>query len=189
MPTIVYLHGFNSSPQSHKIGQMRQWLQQHRPDIRLIAPYIAMNAARVAEVIAEQMALYPDANLVGSSLGGYYATWASAVFGRKAVLINPAVEPYRRFRHYINTEQQNLYTGEKYILTPEMVAELEPLDVGALAQPSRLWVLLQTGDETLDYRHAAERYAASPQLVEQGGDHAFSTFEQHIPAIIHFLSH
>ena len=57
MPTIVYLHGFNSSPQSHKIGQMRQWLQQHRPDIRLIAPYIAMNAARVAEVIAEQMAL------------------------------------------------------------------------------------------------------------------------------------
>lgn len=188
MTTIVYLHGFNSSPQSHKIQQMRVWLEQNRPDIHFVTPFIAMNAARVAEIIREQMELYPDANLVGSSLGGYYATWASATFGRKAVLINPATSPYSRFNSYLG-EQQNLYTGEKYILTPEMVAELAPLEMGELAQPSTLWVLLQTGDETLDYRHAAERYATSPQLVEQGGDHSFTTFEQHIPAIIHFLTH
>lgn len=188
MPTIVYLHGFNSSPQSHKIQQMRHWLQQHRPDIHLVTPFIATNAARVAEIIHEQMTLHPQANLVGSSLGGYYATWASATFGRKAVLINPATKPYSRFTSYIG-EQQNLHTGEKYILTTEMVAELEPLEVGELAQPQKLWVLLQTGDEVLDYRHAAERYATSPQLVEQGGDHSFSTFEQHIPSIVHFLTH
>lgn len=188
MSTILYLHGFNSAPQSHKVSQLRDWLARHRPDIRLLAPDIATNAARVAVIIREHLEAYPDANLVGSSLGGYYATWASAVFGRKAVLINPAVAPYERFHAYLG-EQQNLYSGEKYILTTEMVAELQPLEAGALAQPQRLWVLLQSGDETLDYRDAMARYARSPMLVEEGGNHAFDTFEAHIPAIVHFLTH
>jgi len=129
MSTILYLHGFNSSPQSHKVSQLRDWLARHRPDVLLLAPDIATNAARVAVILREHLEAYPDANLVGSSLGGYYATWASAVFARKAVLINPAVAPYERFHAYLG-EQQNLYSGEKYILTTEMAAELQPLEAG-----------------------------------------------------------
>lgn len=188
MTTIVYLHGFNSSPQSHKVQQTQIWLAQHRPDIRFIAPFIATHASAVAQVVGDLLQQYPDAHLIGSSLGGYYATWASATFQRKAVLINPAVRPYARFHAYLG-EQQNLYTGEKYILTPEMVAELVPLEVGELARPEALWVLLQSGDETLDYRDAVARYAHCPMLVEEGGNHAFDTYDQHIPAIIHFLTH
>ena len=188
MPVIVYLHGFNSSPQSHKVGQMRDWLAAHRPEIRFVAPMIAFNAARVAGILRDLMAEYPEAALVGSSLGGFYATWAAQTFGRKAVLINPAVRPHTRFHTYLG-EQQNLYTGEKYILTTEMVAELNPLALENLPEPSRLWVLLQTGDETLDYRDARNYYAACPQLVEEGGDHSHTTFAAHIPAIVHFLTH
>lgn len=188
MPAILYLHGFNSSPQSHKTRLMRDWLSRFRPDVRFITPDIACNAARVAGIIREALDAYPDAGIVGSSLGGYYATWASATFGRKAVLINPAIRPYERFHAYLG-EQQNFHTGEKYLLTTEMVAELQPLEAGALAHPERLWVLLQSGDETLDYRDALTRYSASPMLVEEGGNHAFDTFESHIPAVVHFLTH
>lgn len=188
MPTILYLHGFNSSPRSHKVGLMRDWLARHRPDIRFIAPDIATHASRVAAIIREQLEAHPDAHLVGSSLGGYYATWAAAAYGCKAVLINPAVAPYERFQAYLG-EQQNLYSGEKYLLTTEMVAELRPLEAGELAHPGRLWVLLQSGDETLDYRDALARYARCPMLVEEGGNHAFDTFDAHIPAIVHFLTH
>lgn len=188
MSTILYLHGFNSSPHSHKTCLMREWLSRNRPDIRFLTPDIAVNAARVADIICEHLEAFPDANLVGSSLGGFYATWAATRFDRKAVLINPAVRPYERFYAYLG-EQQNFHTGEKYVLTTEMVAELQPLEAGALARPERLWVLLQSGDETLDYRDARQRYARSPMLVEEGGNHAFDTFELHIPAIVHFLTH
>ncbi len=188
MSTILYLHGFNSSPRSHKVGLMREWLARHRPDIRFIAPDIATHASRVATIIRERLEEHPEAQLVGSSLGGYYATWAAAAFGRKAVLINPAVAPYNRFHAYLG-EQQNFHTGEKYVLTTEMVAELQPLEAGELARPECLWVLLQSGDETLDYRDAVRRYARSPMLVEEGGDHAFDSFERHLPAIVHFLTH
>ena len=188
MSTILYLHGFNSSPQSHKIGLMAAWLANHRPHIRLIAPFIAFNADRVVATVSAILDEYPDANLIGSSLGGYYATWASQVRGRKAVLINPAVRPHERFDAYLG-EQQNIHTGEKYILTTEMVAELRPLSLDSLSRPDRLWVLLQTGDETLDYRDAQTYYAACPQLVEEGGDHSHTTFTDHIPSIVHFLTH
>jgi predicted esterase YcpF (UPF0227 family) len=188
VPSILYLHGFNSSPQSLKTRQMRDWLLRHRPDIRFLTPDIACSGSQVAGIIREILTEYPEASVVGSSLGGYYATWASAAFGRKAVLINPAVRPYDRFHAYLG-EQQNFHTGEKYLLTTEMVAELQPLEVGALTHPERLWVLLQSGDETLDYRDALARYAASPMLVEEGGNHAFDSFEAHLPAIVHFLTH
>lgn len=186
MPTLIYIHGFNSSPQSHKAGLLHQWLALHRPDIHFIAPDLNIFPAQVAELLANLVQQYPQAGLLGSSLGGFYATWLNQCYGNKAVLVNPAVKAYDLLsgllgdKHYLHTE-----TG--HILTVEHVQQLLALEVDALNTPERLWVLLQTGDETLDYTLALAKYPHSPLLVEQGGNHAFDTFEHHISAIIDFL--
>ncbi len=186
MPTLIYIHGFNSSPLSHKAGLLRDWLAQHRPDIQFVAPDLNRVPVQVAASLAELVRQYPDAGLLGSSLGGFYATWLHQQFGNKAVLINPAVKAYNLLSGLLG-EQRNYHTGAGYILTEEHVKQLLALEVDVLATPEQLWVLLQTGDETLDYRLALAKYPLSPLLLEEGGNHAFDTFEQHIPAIIHFL--
>ncbi len=188
MPTLIYIHGFNSSPQSHKAGLLRAWLAQHRPDIQFIAPDLNMFPEQVADLLATLVRQYPHAGLLGSSLGGFYATWLNQHYGNKAVLINPAVKAYDLLSKLLG-EQTNYHTGVGYILTVDHVKQLLALEVDALHTPERLWLLLQTGDETLDYHLALAKYPHSPQLVEQGGNHAFDSFEQHIPSIIEFLTH
>ena len=186
MPTLIYIHGFNSSPQSHKAGLLREWLAQHRPDIQFIAPDLNIFPEQVAALLANLVQQYPDAGLLGSSLGGFYATWLNQHYGNKAVLINPAVKAYDLLTELLG-EQKNYHTGTGYILTVDHVQQLLALEVDALHTRERLWVLLQTQDETLDYRLALAKYPHSARLVEEGGSHAFDTFEQHIPAIVYFL--
>ena len=186
MPTLIYIHGFNSSPQSHKAGLLRAWLSHNRPDIRFIAPDLDQFPAQAAQLLAYLVQQYPDAGLLGSSLGGFYATWLNQHYGNKAVLINPAVKAYNLLSELLG-EQRNYHTGAGYTLTVDHVQQLLALEVDALHTPERLWVLLQTADETLDYRLALSKYPHSPRLVEEGGNHAFDSFEPHIPAIVHFL--
>ena len=188
MPTLIYIHGFDSSPQSHKAGLLRHWLAKYRPDVQFIAPDLNVFPQQAAQRLAELMQQYPQAGLLGSSLGGFYATWLNQHYGNKAVLINPAVKAYDLLSALLN--EQGVYQTEKgYILTQHQVNELLALEVDALHTPERLWLLLQTGDETLDYHLALAKYPHSPQLVEQGGHHAFDSFEQHIPSLIEFLTH
>ncbi|MCB1673678.1 MAG: esterase YqiA [Moraxellaceae bacterium] len=186
MSTLIYIHGFNSSPQSHKAGLLRQWLAQYRPDIDFITPDLNVFPKQAIQLLAQLVQQYPQAGLLGSSLGGFYATWLNQHYGNKAVLINPAVKAYDLLSTMLG-EQRNYHTGKGYILTQAQVDELLAIEVDALMYPQRLWVLLQTADETLDYRLALAKYPQSPMLVEQGGNHAFDSFEHHIPAIIDFL--
>ncbi len=188
MPILIYIHGFNSSPQSHKAGLLRQWLAIHRPDIQFIAPDLNLVPQQAAQLLADLVQQYPQAGLIGSSLGGFYATWLNQQYGNKAVLINPAVKAYELLSTMLG-EQRNYHTNHGYILTQSQVDELLALEVDVLNTPERLWVLLQTGDETLDYHLALAKYPHSPLLLEEGGSHAFDSFEQHIPAIIDFLTH
>lgn len=186
MSTLIYIHGFNSSPQSHKAGLLRQWIAQYRPDIEFITPDLNIFPKQAINLLAQLVQQYPQAGLLGSSLGGFYATWLNQHYGNKAVLINPAVKAYDLLSTLLG-EQRNYHTGKGYILTQAQVDELLAIEVDALKYPERLWILLQTADETLDYRLALAKYPHSPMLVEEGGNHAFDSFEHHIPAIIDFL--
>jgi len=123
--------------------------------------------------------------LVGSSLGGYYATHLAERHGLKAVLINPAVNPHQLFDGYLGT-QQNLYTGESWELTHDHVAALAELEVPAPQDPQRIQVWLQTGDETLDYRRAQTFYRACALRIEAGGDHSFQGFTSRLPALLSY---
>jgi uncharacterized protein len=121
---------------------------------------------------------------VGSSLGGFYATYLAEKHGAKAVLINPAIKPHEGLRGYLGA-QKNLHTGEPYELTEAHLREWQALEV-ARVTPSRYLLLVETGDEVLDYREAVRHYAGADQVVMQGGDHSLQSFPNHLPRILEF---
>ena len=122
--------------------------------------------------------------LLGSSLGGFYATWLAEKHGLKAVLINPAIDPHVGLRDYLGS-QQNLHTGEPYELTEAHLREWEQLYVPRV-NPERYLLIVETGDEVLDYRRAVERYAGAEQVVVPGGDHSLQSFPRHLARILEF---
>ena len=124
-----------------------------------------------------------DLTLVGSSLGGFYATVAAERLGCRAALLNPAVHPARHFDRYLGP-QANLYTGERFTLTQAHIDELRAMDVPAITRPGRYWLFVETGDEVLDYREAVAFYAGALQDVVTGGDHSLVSFPECIPDLV-----
>ena len=187
---LLYIHGFNSSPLSHKANVMKEYCAQHRPDIKVVVPQLPCFPEQAAQCLLDLVEQYRNdyqIGLVGSSLGGYMSTWLNSQFGFKAVVVNPAVKPYELLLDYLG-EQENPYTHERYILEPHHIDELKVLDVAELSNPSDFWLLQQTEDEVLDYRQAVEKFAQSKQTVEPGGDHSFVDFERYPQQIIEFLA-
>jgi hypothetical protein len=179
---IVYLHGFNSSPHSHKAQVMGKYMAERGLAHEFACPALA---PRAADAIREaEKYLTKGVCFVGSSLGGFYATHLAEKHGARAVLINPAVEPHVGLRAYLGP-QKNLHTGEPYQLTEAHLREWESLYV-ARVTPQRYLLLVETGDEVLDYRRALERYAGAEQVVIPGGDHSLQSFPQHLPRILEF---
>jgi predicted esterase YcpF (UPF0227 family) len=125
---------------------------------------------------------------MGSSLGGFYATWLAARRGCKAVLLNPAIDPARDLAKYIGEQTAWHDPDERFHFAPEFVDELRSLEVGALPHPERAWALIAKGDEVLDWREMTARYPASQQLVMEGSDHAISNFESYLPQVLEFLN-
>jgi predicted esterase YcpF (UPF0227 family) len=132
----------------------------------------------------ERLGIGPSTCLVGSSLGGFYATYLAEKHGARAVLINPAIEPHIGLRTYLGP-QKNLYTGEPYELTERHLEAWARLVVPAI-RPQRYLLIVETGDEVLDYRQAVERYAGARQIVVPGGDHSLRSFPDHLPTILQF---
>jgi uncharacterized protein len=189
---IVYLHGFRSSPASIKATALARAVDALPASVRplLHVPFLRHGpAANMAETIAWIDAHVSDPRerltLVGSSLGGFYATVLAERYAARAVVVNPAIRPHEDLRPYIGA-QTNLYTGETFVVAAAHFAELAAMAAGPLREPRRYWLMVQTGDEVLDYREAIAFYAGAHQLIEGGGDHAFIGFERQIPAILRF---
>ena len=187
--TVIYLHGFNSSPHSYKASFLGSFLQSHAYDCNYIVPELPVSPYDVDIVISDlinrQLALGSVA-LIGSSLGGYYAIHFAEKFGLSAALINPAVKPYELLGDYLG-ENTNFHTGERYILKKAHMSELLALDVSVVSHPECLFLLTQTADQTLDYREAVEKLPASPAWIEYGGSHEFTNFQKVIPSMLAYL--
>ncbi|MFK7864689.1 MAG: YqiA/YcfP family alpha/beta fold hydrolase [Pseudohongiellaceae bacterium] len=187
-PYLIYLHGFLSSPQSEKAQQTATfWDQQGLSD----AYTFPMMSGGPAETIAELCVLIDqlqDKNIVlmGSSLGGYYATYLAERFGLPAVLINPAVKPYELWEKHIG-EHKNYYTDAIHTVTHEHIDELLEIDVESPSRLDDFLVLVQTGDETLDYRQAVEKFSPSRCWVREGGNHSFENYQAELPQILEYL--
>lgn len=184
---VIYLHGFNSSPASHKARLFAAYCHaQGVHDVQV--PALSYDPARALRTMEDCIAEVEGrvALLVGSSLGGYYATYLAERHGLKAALVNPAVAPCRHLPRTILGRQKNYYTQEEYDFTEEHVAFLRTLEVARIGDPSRYLLLVQTGDETLDYRLAVQFYAGCRQVVQEGGSHSFDNFADVLPMILQF---
>jgi len=180
---IVYLHGFNSSPASHKAQLLRAHLAG-RGLVDLYACPALPPLAQEAVAKIETLPLDAKACLVGSSLGGFYATYLAEKHGCRAVLIQPAVRPHIGLEALLGP-QKNLHTGEAYELTRAHLEAWRALYVERV-DPERYLLLLETGDGVLDWREAARRYEGARMVVRDGGDHTLASFPEHIPRILAF---
>ena len=187
MTSIVYLHGFRSSPASIKATRLREAVEALASPAKLHVPALEHAPAQAIAHVVEWVERNADVPLtfVGSSLGGFYATHLAERFGARAVMINPAVRPYDDLRPWVGP-QTNLYTGETFIVTQAHMDELSDLKVTRITHPGRYFLLVESGDEVLDYREAVAFYGGAYQYVRGGGDHTFTEFAAQIPAILRF---
>ncbi|EXI91970.1 MAG: esterase YqiA [Candidatus Accumulibacter sp. BA-94] len=182
---ILYLHGFCSSPASWKARLLGDFLKARGLGDRLACP--ALPPVPLAAIGSAEAALSDaegETTLVGSSLGGYYAAWLAEKHDLRAVLINPAVMAPELLSGLVG-KHSNFHTGESFDFTDEHVNELRLLESPQVTA-ERYLLLVETGDEVLDYRQALQRYAGSRQIVIDGGDHSFLAFPRLLPQIIEF---
>lgn len=192
---LVYLHGFNSGPQSVKAALLQAALARRTSPQALVAPRLPHRpteaVAGIEKLLREAVvgaAADEPLCLVGSSLGGYYAMWLGERHPQaRIVLLNPAVRPYELLSDYLGP-QRNPYTGEEYTLTGEHMDELLTLRVERLTAPERYFAIVETGDEVLDYRQIGELLPTGRLQVVTGGDHAMSDFAAHVDAVLDFCS-
>jgi predicted esterase YcpF (UPF0227 family) len=186
---IAYLHGFNSSPESAKGRQIADAAAALPDPPRFHRPALAHRPLQaMGDVCAWIDAEAPggrDLAIVGSSLGGFYATWLAEKYGARAVLVNPAVRPFDDLQPFAG-RQRNPYTGCEYDVTPEHFAELAALAVPRITRPERYFLLVRTGDEVLDWRAAAAFYAGAFQYVAGGGDHGWVDFGAEVASVLRF---
>lgn len=186
---LIYIHGFISSPQSVKAQQLGQYIAEQYPSIHYMVPSLSNTPAAAFQQLDQLVQDFLQNNtgplgLVGSSMGGFFATALAERYRLPAVLINPAVQPHTFGEHFIG-DHHNPYTGVDFSLGQQDIADLESL----LVKPDtgRYWLMVQEQDETLDYRDAVKFYSRSQMTVEPGGDHSFQHFERHLAAIVTFL--
>lgn len=187
-PLLIYLHGFNSSPDSFKARFLGDFLRQRNLSQHYLVPALSHEPAIAlgsVQQLIESRLDEVDITLIGSSLGGYYATSLAEHYDLRAVLINPAVYPYRLLNEYLGLNR-NYYDGTQYEMKPEHMQQLLDMEVVQISKPERYLVLLQTADETLDYREAAEKFCDAQLQVEEGGSHGFDNFDQVIPQLLSF---
>jgi predicted esterase YcpF (UPF0227 family) len=185
LKTIAYLHGFVSSPQSKKAVMLGDYLRNVATGIGYGVPQLHHRPARAIEEAQAAIAGIPaaDLTLVGSSLGGFYATVIAERVGCRAALLNPAVRPHTHFERHLGP-QRNLYTGEEFVLTREHVDELAAMQPAAITRPERYWLFVETGDAVLDYRDAVDFYRGALHTVVRGGDHTLASFPEHVPELV-----
>jgi predicted esterase YcpF (UPF0227 family) len=183
---LIYLHGFNSSPGSHKAQVLKRYIAKRGLDEQYCCPALPHLPTRAIAVVEAEIAkhAHESITLIGSSLGGFYSTYLAERHDLRAVLINPAVYPHDGLRAYLGV-QRNLYSHQQYELTEEHLRQWEKLYLPSV-RAQRYLLLLETGDEVLDYREAVEKYQGARQIVIAGGDHSLVTFPEHIPLILEF---
>jgi predicted esterase YcpF (UPF0227 family) len=183
---ILYLHGYNSAPSSHKARTLHKHLAARGLGDRFTCPALP-HRPEEAVALAESLLANQDTSavtLVGSSLGGFYATWLAEKHGCRAVLVQPAVFPHLGLEQYLGT-QKNLYTDAEYELTRAHLQGWRDLVVETV-DPERYLLLLETGDEVLDYRQAVHKYEGARMVIREGGDHMLQSFPEHILRILAF---
>lgn len=188
MDTILYLHGFHSSPYSAKALEFKKQLEQQYPNLTVIAPQLPPLPQDAIQLVSDLVREQRDRliGVVGSSMGGYLATYLHNEFDLPIVVINPAVRAFNLMTYYLG-EQCHPLTNETYTLTEDHMAQLKQIYCATIAAPQRVWLLQQEGDEVLNFEDALTYYQGCKITCEKGGNHGFEGFERYPSAIVDFL--
>jgi predicted esterase YcpF (UPF0227 family) len=182
---MVYLHGFRSSPQSFKA----QWLGERMNGIgrgaQYSCPQLPASPREAMALVRRQFDLQPEDTLVGSSLGGYYATWLAERYGCRAVLLNPAIDPARGLATQVGVTTM-FHSDAPFEFRAEYLHELRDLEVPLISFASRYFLIAATGDELLDWREMVAHYGGARTKVIQGSDHGLGDFADYGDEVLAF---
>lgn len=189
---LLYLHGFRSSPRSAKaqqVGAVVQALQQQGHNITWACPQLPPSPRQAVAELEALVALWPRDTMVviGSSLGGFYATVLAERLGCRAAVINPAVAPARDLARHIGEQTAFHNPANRFFFRPEFITEFEALAPYPVRHPERYWALIAQGDEVLDWHEMVSHYEGARIRLLDGSDHAVSDFPQHLPELLAFL--
>ena len=186
---LLYLHGFRSSPKSFKAQRLAAWLAEHRPEVTWWCPQLPPSPREAMRLVADGVAAWPKEHMavLGSSLGGFYATVVAEALGCPAVLMNPAVDPARDLAGFIGEQTMYHAPEDHFFFRAEYIDELVAMAPAAITNPQRYLAIIAKGDEVLDWREMRARYAATQLRLLEGSDHGLSDFDVHLPHILRFL--
>ncbi len=190
MHLIVYLHGFRSSPFSMKAKITHRAildLKGEGADVEWYCPQLPTSPKEAMAMVVMHIKSqdYERLSIIGSSLGGYYATYLAELFSAQATLLNPAIEPARDLESYIG-ELKAWHSDEAFHFKPEYIQELNDLYVKNITKPNRYYLIAAKGDEVLDWQEMVAKYPGAQQLVLEGGDHAISNYLELLPTVLAF---
>ena len=185
--TILYFHGFASSSNSNKAKALKNYISKNYKNAEIIIPDIDNNFKLAVNQIHDLIdnAKHPIV-FIGSSLGGYYASYFSSKFKTKSVLINPAIPPLKDFEMYLG-ENENYSTGEKFIITPEDIRYIRKMSYKKYANAENTYVLLESGDEVLNYKETAKYFSGSYLDIIYGGSHSYESLDEKLKNIVDFI--
>ncbi|TXT37836.1 MAG: hypothetical protein FD135_3334 [Comamonadaceae bacterium] len=191
MPTthLLYLHGFRSSPQSAKARLTAAAVASRHPGVTWLCPALPTSPQQTMNEVLQAVANWPRESMavMGSSLGGFYATWLAERFGCKAVLLNPAIHPARDLAAHMG-EQTLWHDPEQHFTFDQShVDELKAQEIAYISHPERYFAVIAKGDEVLDWREMLAHYPGATVKLLPGGDHALSDFDQHLDQALDFL--
>jgi predicted esterase YcpF (UPF0227 family) len=186
---IIYLHGFRSSPASRKATLLRQAMAARGRAAEYLCPALPASPRAAIEAVLDAAGggLTPDTALIGSSLGGYYATHLAEHYGCRAALLNPAIRPQDDLRQHLGV-QPVYFSAAAIDFRAEYLAELEALDTPAITRPQRYYLLAASGDAVIDYRAMLRKYAAVHTRVIDGSDHEISDFAAYMDEVLRFCA-
>ncbi len=186
---LLYLHGFRSSPRSAKARLVQQRMATRHPGVTLWTPQLPPSPRAAMALVMQGIADWPRERMavIGSSLGGFYATWVAEQTGCRAALLNPAVEPARDLAKYIGEQTSWHDPEDHFFFRPEFIDELRALHCPSLTRPERYYALIAKGDEVLDWREMTGRYPGAHIRLLEGSNHAISEFADYLDEVLAFL--
>jgi predicted esterase YcpF (UPF0227 family) len=184
-PRIVYLHGFRSSPRSAKARWLALRMNTMGRGAQFICPQLPPSPREAIEMIRVQFDLQPADTLIGSSLGGYYATWLAERYGCRAVLLNPAIDPAKGLRDHVGLLKM-YHSDDTFVFRPEYLDELRAIDVPMISFPQRYYLIAAKGDELIDWRDMVAHYPGARVRVLEGSDHSLTDFADYGYEVLEF---
>ena len=200
---IVYIHGLNSDHTAEKGKLLDEFCQKHFPQIHVHRPNLNHAPAKVEQLLKDLIAKDPQTGLVGSSLGGFFATLMANETGKKAVLLNPSMTPHESLKRFFPEEGDNkvfddlpndyvaMTTDTGWEMTKSDILWLEEHHQSQAKHPENILLIVKKGDELLNYQDSVDFFSQdghqSHIIIEDGGNHRMDDFDTKLAQVVQFL--